>query len=187
MTKQENVTTPTIQEIVGITTALSGMASAEDRLNAAVISADGTEKKVIAFREELNKKMSDPMFAMLLKAQPGLPAQMESEIADSSRKAVNDAIKEFNMHVGTVQTLTAQLKAKYGKVEATTKGSDSGKYGNVTTGNMDSIRDTLHSRGFTNVSFELLEDGKHYAVVGTNADGRNHKGRHSSNVIRDWY
>ena len=70
MTKQETTQSPTIQEIVGITTALSGMASAEERLNAAVISADGTEKKVIAFREELNKKMADPMFAMLLKAQP---------------------------------------------------------------------------------------------------------------------
>ena len=187
MTKQETTQSPTIQEIVGITTALSGMASAEERLNAAVISADGTEKKVIAFREELNKKMADPMFAMLLKAQPGLPAQMENEIADSSRKAVNDAIKEFNMHVGTVQTLTAQLKAKYGKAEPTVKGSDSAKYGNITPGNMDSLRDTLHSRGFTNVAFDLLEDGKHYSVNATNPDGRSHKGRHSSNVVRDWY
>ena len=173
------------QEVIGIETALSQIEKITERLIPAVLTASNAEKDVERFRVELNKKKDDPLFSMLLKAQPELVGKLEGDIVNNSRKAVSDILKEVSIQQGTINTLSAQLRAKYGLPEVTVKNGDraprgSGQ-GNVTDHNKSRIEALLKGRGF-NPAFVMLDDGIHYEVQ----DGTGRHNRYTSNIERDW-
>jgi len=177
MATQEKVEVPPAQELVGITTALTGIESVKARLEGAIKASTATDAQLTKFRAELNAMPSGLMKSHIVAHQ----AELEAEIADASRKAVNDAVKEVFMHMSTVNTLAGQIKGKYGKPEVTVKRNDKGNYGNITDGNKASLEAELRARGFNPV-FAMLDDGIHYSV----SDGTRHS-KYTSNVLRDWY
>jgi hypothetical protein len=171
--------TPTIPEVTGISTAVDQIHAVEARLITAISAASQTEKELEAFRKSMND-MKDGIQKSFLVAHQ---AELEAQIADASRKAVSDALNEVRTHVATVQTLAAQIQAKHGKPVVTVKHADRGTgRGDITSGNMDALRELLQSRGIS-VQFELQEDGKHYYAVDP-ASGR--KSKYASNVRSDW-
>jgi hypothetical protein len=186
--KIPTTTTPPIPEIVGIDTSLTGIESAKNRLQSAIIAAVGNEKELEEFRKYVVAMPEKTAPEKLQKAFTVLhQAELEAQIADNSKKAVSDALSEVLMHIDTVKNLADQIQAKHGKPVPTVKESDKKPrdFGNITSSNMDNIRNILTDRGYSNVQFLLLEDSKHYEVTADKA-GQHRHNRYTSNVTREW-
>lgn len=174
---------PVIPEITGINTAFNAVSPVVERLNKAVIAAQSTEKDVLALTETINKMPETNAAEKLMKSF--VVAQKEAmvaQMADSSRKAVNESVQALYSQMKTVADLSLQLKVKYGKAEPTLKSrARSGEgYGNVTDHNKSRIEEMLRNRGFV-PTFALLDDGVHYEVT-----AGDHVGRYTSNMDREW-
>lgn len=147
----EAKTQPVIPEITGITTAFNAVSPVVERLNKAVIAAQSTEKEVHNLTETIAKmpetNAAEKMMKAFVVAQKDT---MVAQMADSSRKAVNESVQELYMQLKTVTELSVQLKAKYGKQETTLKArvSRGDGYGNVTDHNKARIEEMLKGRGF---------------------------------------
>jgi len=180
--KTETVVQPTIPavpEVQGIDTAITGIQATESRLTAAIHAAGKMESDLAAFRAQMAAKPAGIEKDFLTAHQ----AELEAQITGASRKAVSDALKEVQMHLGTIQTLAQQIQAKHGLPPVTVKHSDRGAgRGDITAGNMDALRELLAGRGI-NVQFELQDDNKHYHAVNLNTNQRT---KYASNVRSDW-
>lgn len=173
---------PTIPEVQGIVTATTGIEAIKERLLAAIDASGKAQAELEEFRKHVNAMPEKTAVEKMQKAfTVEHQAELEAQIADNGRKAVNAALQEVNVHIGAIQTHAMAIRAKYGKQENTVKKADRGTgRGDITTGNMDALRELLTSRGLV-VSFELQDDSKHYTAV--SGDRRS---KYASNVRDDW-
>jgi hypothetical protein len=182
MSNQEKQTapqSPPIPEIVGIGTAIDQISAVAPRLTAAIQAEAKTESELTTFRTQMNAMPTGIQKDFLVAHQ----SELEAQITDASRKAVSDALKEVQVHMTTIAQLAATIQGKHGKPVQNVKNSDRGTgHGDITSGNMDALRELLLSRGI-HVQYELQEDGKHYYAVDL-ASGR--KSKYASNVRSDW-
>lgn len=182
--KPTSPATPTIPEVTGIGTAVKQIEAVSPRLSAAIAAASSTEAELNAFRVRITGMKEGMEKSFLVEHQ----AELEAKITDNSRKAVSDAIKELQMHMGTIATLAQQVQAKHGLPVVTVKRADKGTgLGNITSGNMDRLKALLTERGFSNIQVTMLDDSYHREISALSPTGVPHTGRYTSNIERQWY
>lgn len=168
-------------EIAGIYTAIGIIEARTKALSEAVAAGKDSESALLKYREKMTKeRAASSLLDAMLKGHPELIEQEEKAIVEGTRKQVSVEILTLREQMRIISDRLNETATKYGAPVVTVKQRDGSRLGNVTTGNMDRIRELLESRGFV-PQFILLDDNKHYEVR-----AGDHKGRHVSNIERDW-
>jgi len=181
---------PVYQEMTGLMTAVDQMKPILEGFPLKVHNVATASQSAQESIAELKKLEDMPAGKLLLALAQDKIGNLEAQLTDSAKKDVNVSVASLRQIMSNIKERVDAIEAKYGtkpvaQVKArSTTGTPS--EGNITDTNKSNLEELLNSRGYSDISFDLMSNGKNYRVSAFNPSGKARATLFTSNVERDW-
>ena len=181
---------PVYQEMTGLLTAVGQMTPILEGFPLKVHNVATASQSAQESIAELKKLEDMPAGKLLLALAQDKIGNLEAQLTDSAKKDVNVSVASLRQIMSNIKERVDAIEAKYGSKPVATriaqhKGGTPSE-GNITDTNKGNLEELLNSRGYSDISFDLMPNGKNYRVSAFNPSGKARATLFTSNVERDW-
>ena len=160
---------PVYQEMTGLMTAVDQMKPILEGFPLKVHNVATASQSAQESIAELKKLEDMPAGKLLLALAQDKIGNLEAQLTDSAKKDVNVSVASLRQIMSNIKERVDAIEAKYGSkpfplsasaMRAMQHKGGTPSEGNITDANRTNLEELLNSRGYSDITFDLMPNGK---------------------------